>query len=98
MNARTRDPDATRAAILDAAEEVFLEKGFGNTAMSAVAGRAGVTKSLIYHHFGSKDDLWREVKTRRFLPYAEQQQRMLDDAQPSPELLRRSIEAYFRFL
>ena len=33
MTARTRDPEATRAAILDAAEEIFLAKGFGDAAM-----------------------------------------------------------------
>jgi TetR/AcrR family transcriptional regulator len=93
-----RDPDATRAAILEAAEEVFLERGFGNAALSEIARRAGVTKSLIHHHFRSKDELWREVKMGRFIPYAEQQQAMLEAAEPSVDLLRESIKVYFRFL
>jgi len=98
MTARNRDPEATRAAILEAAEAVFLDKGFGNAAMSEISRRAGVTKSLIHHHFGSKEALWREVKVGRFIPYAEQQMAMLRDAEGSVELLRTSMAVYFRFL
>lgn len=95
---RTRDPDATRAAILEAAEEIFLEKGFGATPISAIAKRAGITKSLIHHYFGSKDGLWQEVKFIRFMQYAEIQLKMLQEGKPSLELLRNSLLTYFRFL
>jgi TetR/AcrR family transcriptional regulator len=95
---RTRDPETTKAAILDAAESVILEKGFGNTAVSEIARQAGVTKSLIHHHFGSKENLWAEVKKRRFDAYADQQIRMLEQAQASEDLLRESVEIFFRFL
>jgi TetR/AcrR family transcriptional regulator len=94
----TRDPDATRAAILEAAEEVFVAKGFGNTALSQIASRAGVTKSLIHHHFGSKKGLWDAVKERRFIPYAERQLELMRSAPASAELVRTSFEVYFRYL
>jgi TetR/AcrR family transcriptional regulator len=100
MAAKTRNPEATRSAIMDAAEELFLEKGFGATAMSAIAKRAGVTKSLLHHHFDSKANLWAEVKQRRFSHYAEVQLAMIHDA-PNDEgakVLRDSFEFYFRFL
>lgn len=93
-----RDPQATRKALLDAAEAVFLEKGFGNTALSEIARRAGLTKSLIHHYFGSKENLWQEVKQRRFDDYAHRQLDMLKDAPPTAGLLRNSVELYFRFL
>ena len=67
-----RDPEATRAALLEAAETLFLEKGFGNTSLSEIGRQAGITKSLIHHYFGSKEGLWREVKTRRFMQYAQE--------------------------
>ncbi|MCP4898662.1 MAG: TetR/AcrR family transcriptional regulator [bacterium] len=100
MNAATRDPERTRATILDGAEEVFLEKGFGNASMSEIARRAKVTKSLIHHHFGSKEELWREVKFRRFTEYAERQMAMLKSAGPADDvgLLRDSMKFYFYFL
>jgi TetR/AcrR family transcriptional regulator len=94
----SRDPEATRAALLDAAEEIFLQKGFGNTSLSEIAKRAGITKSLIHHYFGSKEGLWREVKTRRFMHYAQRQMEMLQQAQPSAELLKASVAFYFDFL
>jgi TetR/AcrR family transcriptional regulator len=95
---RTRDPEATRTAILDAAEEVFVAKGFGNTALSEIANRAKVTKSLIHHHFGSKGQLWHEVKMRRFAAYATGQIKMLQDLPPSAQLLSESMKYYFGFL
>ncbi len=97
MTARTRNPEATRALILEAAEEVFLERGFGNASMSEIAKRAGVTKSLIHHHFGSKDGLWDEVKTSRFSTYVDAQMALLEDSDPSADLLRSSMEAFFGF-
>lgn len=100
MNAAVRDPERTRATILDAAEKVFLEKGFGNSSMSEIARRGGVTKSLIHHHFGSKEELWREVKTRRFTVYADRQIETLQNAGPADnlDLLRESMRDYFYFL
>lgn len=93
-----RDPEATRAAIMDAAEKLFLDKGFADVATSEIAEAAGVTKSLIHHHFGSKSDLWLEVKDRMFDAYCDRQLEMLEQAdEPSPELLRGSLEAYYRF-
>jgi len=98
MTARQRDPEATRTAILDAAEAAFLAKGFAETSTAEIARLAGVTKSLIHHHFGSKDKLWDEVKVRRFSVYATEQMAMLRDQEPSAELLRESMRLYFRFL
>lgn len=96
--ARVRDPEATRNAILDAAEEAFLRKGFAETSTSEIAKHAGITKSLIHHHFGSKEALWEAVKVRRFSVYAEQQMQMLRDQDPTADLLRDSMKMYFRFL
>jgi AcrR family transcriptional regulator len=49
-------PDA-RQAVLDAARELFAERGFERTTMRAVAARAVVDPALIYHYFGDKDGL-----------------------------------------
>lgn len=93
-----RDPEATRAAILEAAEEAFLQKGVADTSTSSIARRAGVTKSLIHHHFGSKEKLWQEVKVRRFEQYAAGQRQMLETSDADEGLLRRSMKLYFEFL
>jgi TetR/AcrR family transcriptional regulator len=98
-DARKRNPVATRASILQAAEKLFVNMGFAATSMSDIARRAGVTKSLIHHHFGSKEDLWDEVKRQRMRHYADVQRQLIgerDDGEAG--VLRRSIEAYFHFL
>lgn len=93
-----RDPEATRTAILEAAEAIFLAKGFGQTATSEIARAAGVTKSLIHHHFGSKKELWDDVKTHRMGAYAAEQMELFEGSQPDADLLRNSLTGYFRFL
>lgn len=96
--ATKRDPEATRAAILEAAEQAFLTKGFAEASTADIAKRARVTKSLIHHHFGSKQQLWTEVKLRRFGQYAKGQMAMLEQSKPTAELLRESMHLYFGFL
>ncbi len=54
---RPGTPD-TRAAILDAARELFATGGFAGTSVRAVAAAAGVDPALVHHYFGSKDDLF----------------------------------------
>ena len=92
------DAELTKKAILDAAEGVFLEQGFARAPMSEIARRAGVAKSLLHHHFGSKQSLWTKVKRRRFTVYEEQQLRMLEESEPHVGLLRESIITLFNFM
>ena len=50
-----------RRQLLDAARTAFAEKGFHATSMDEVADVAGVTKPVIYQHFGSKRQLFLEL-------------------------------------
>ena len=50
--------------ILDAARELFLEKGFDATSTDLVARQAGVSKATLYANFASKQDLLARVITR----------------------------------
>ncbi|OJW47966.1 MAG: hypothetical protein BGO67_08860 [Alphaproteobacteria bacterium 41-28] len=54
---------ATAKKILQAAEQVFLAKGFEGSSINMIADKAKIHKSLIYHHFKSKERLWKAVKT-----------------------------------
>jgi AcrR family transcriptional regulator len=56
---RPRGSDAERrAAIMDRAEEVFLEQGYQGASMSAIAARLGGSKGTLYNYFDSKDELF----------------------------------------
>ena len=55
---RRRDPEASRAAILEAARAAFAERGYAKTTIRDVARRAGVTHGLVLRHFVSKEQLF----------------------------------------
>ncbi len=57
-------PPSSREKILDVAEELFARRGFAGTGMREVAGRAGLGKSSLFHHFRSKAELYYEVLGR----------------------------------
>jgi TetR/AcrR family transcriptional regulator, mexJK operon transcriptional repressor len=61
---RRRQAEAKRAAILDAAEELFVSSGYELTSVDAIAARAGVSKRTVYDHFGDKESLFRSVLAR----------------------------------
>jgi AcrR family transcriptional regulator len=61
-NVRARLPAAERRQqLLDVAIEMFSKQGYSNTAMNDIAVAAGVTKPVLYQHFGSKRDLFLEL-------------------------------------
>jgi AcrR family transcriptional regulator len=55
---RTRNPEASRAAILDAARAAFAERGYARATIREIAQRAGVTHGLVMRHFSSKEQLF----------------------------------------
>lgn len=68
--------------------------------MASIAREAGVTKSLIHHHFGCKAQLWAEVKKKRFAEYQNVQQRVLKALLEEDDMemaLSEAIDAYFEF-
>jgi TetR/AcrR family transcriptional regulator, mexJK operon transcriptional repressor len=54
-------PGGKVGQILVAARHLFLERGFGNTSMDAIAKQAGVSKATLYVHFTSKESMFAEV-------------------------------------
>lgn len=94
----TNKPRSRREAILDAAEKLFVERGYAAIAISEIATEADVTKSLIHHHFGAKQELWLAVKKRSFEEYVEKQARLIEQSEPSKDLLRESFQGYFDYL
>jgi AcrR family transcriptional regulator len=66
---RERRLEHTRALLLDAAEEVFAEKGFTSATLDDIAHTAGYTKGAIYKHFAAKEDLFLAVSDRYWRRY-----------------------------
>ena len=57
-----KNGQTTRQKILDAARKIFLEKGYSGASIDEIAKLAEVNRSLIFHHYESKQELWKRVK------------------------------------
>ena len=55
---------ARREQLMDVGRSLFAERGFDGTSVEEVAARAGVSKPVVYEHFGGKDGLWQVVVER----------------------------------
>lgn len=93
---KSRNREITRARILNAAESCFCDKGFAGASMRIIAETASVHQSLIHHHFGSKDKLWKAVSERARMFYLEKQTLILEGLEPSMELLKSAVESDFK--
>jgi TetR/AcrR family transcriptional regulator len=69
-------PKHTAERILDAAEEVFAERGYDAASLGDVADRVGIRPQGIYNHFSGKRELYAAVLERLLDPFLE----LLDDA------------------
>jgi len=58
---RTRQTQATRRRIVDAAAELFVAEGYAATTLAQVARRAGVAVQTVYFHFGNKRTVLKEA-------------------------------------
>src|SRR3954471_15833232 len=54
----------SREAIVDAAERLFLQRGFGAVSMDDLAEAAGVARRTLYNQFASKEEIFREMLVR----------------------------------
>lgn len=73
MARRTKEAaQETRNGILDAAEQIFSERGVSRTSLADIATAAGMTRGAIYWHFRDKADLFNAMIARVTLPMEDQ--------------------------
>ena len=58
-----------KEAIRNAAAELFAEKGFTATSTREICERAGITKPVLYYHFGNKEQLYEELVRDTYYEY-----------------------------
>ena len=102
---RRRNAGASRRAILDAAEELFAQRGYERTSLGEIGRRAGVSAALPAYFFGGKHALYEAVLERLLL---EREQRLEPLAARAAEELERTgalrpaleslIDGYIDFL
>jgi len=62
------DAELTRQRLIDAAREVFLQRGVSRTTIEHIAAAAGVTRGAVYWHFSNKTELFRAMREQVLLP------------------------------
>ena len=95
----TRLPAARRRQqLLDVALEVFAERGFHPTSMNDLAEAAGVTKPVLYQHFGSKRELYLELLEDVGTRLRDAIGKATSEAAGPREQVEQGFRAYFRFV
>ncbi len=88
--------EATRRRILDSAVDLFDEMGYGETGLTDVLQRAGVSKGAFYYHFDSKEALAAAIIEEYDQKLTASAARLLDSDSPTLEgLIRISFDSAF---
>jgi AcrR family transcriptional regulator len=92
---RTADEAAaTRDSLIDAALEIFAERGFATAQLEEIAARAQVTRGAFYHHFNSKAELYVAVLSERWPAAMAPLWRTLEVGGSSRERIRTFVAAF----
>lgn len=91
-----RRKDARPAEIVEAALDLFVEKGFVATKMEDIARRAGVTKGTPYLYFANKEEIFKEVVRSSLVPRLAEGEDLVRTFEGSAsELLRIAISQWW---
>ena len=87
-----------RRQLLDVSLDVFAQRGFHAASMAEVAEAAGVTKPVLYQHFGSKRELYLELLDDVGQRLLEEVQKATAAAGGPRQQVAAGFAAYFRFV
>ncbi|HEX4108626.1 MAG TPA: TetR/AcrR family transcriptional regulator [Solirubrobacteraceae bacterium] len=84
--------------MVDVASRLFGERGFQAVSMDEIAGAVGVTKPVLYTHFGSKEGLYVSCLARLAEPLVKHVQEAVDPGEPPERQLWAGLRAFFDFI
>jgi len=87
-----------RQNILDAAIDLFQERGYLGTTVDDIAARAGVTKRTLYHHMANKESILSEIHADFIDVGLRSWETVVQDGGTPTEVLRRLIEEHIRIV
>lgn len=94
---KPRDGEDTRGRVLQAAQELFAEKGFSGTSLALISQRCGISDGLILHHFQSKKNLYRQVLETLAGRYTQALLPAQGEAASPQEMMQQTLAASFNF-
>ncbi len=93
---RARRKEARPGELIDAALQLFVEKGFAATRVEEVAARAGVSKGTLFLYFPSKEELFKAVVRENIAGrFAEWNQELAQFSGGSAELVRYAMHVWW---
>jgi AcrR family transcriptional regulator len=92
-----RDPERTRARILDAATAEFARYGLGGARVDRIAQRAGANKRMLYYYFGSKEALFLAALEESYAHIRNAEQDLDLEHRDPREALKRLVEFTWRY-
>ena len=90
--------ERTRAAILEAAEDLFAERGFDATRLEDIAERVGIRRASIVYHFRDKRELYDAVLTDVFGGLYQLLSEVLGGPEPLPERIEAGVSAWVDYV
>jgi len=87
----TRDPEKSRANILEAARTEFARSGLGGARVDQIAKMAGINKRMLYHYFGNKDDLFCSVLEANYAHKRDSEKALALEQEEPVEAIRKLI-------
>ncbi len=97
MTLRERRALETRSLILDAAYRLFSSHGYGQTSVDAILGEAGLSKGAFYHHFASKEELFKVLLEDRQRRCVEQMASAVTPASSRRDAIERLVTVGLQF-
>ena len=87
-----------REQLLEAASELFVDRGYHAAGMDEIADRAGVSKPVLYQHFTSKLDLYLAVLQQHVEILVSSVRQALDTSTDNRQRLHDAVQAFFDFI
>ena len=82
-------------AILEAAEKLFLEKGFASTSTTEIAKEAGCNQALVHYYYRKKDLLFTAIFEKKMKGFVSELLAISSEDLPFEEKLTRKVESHF---
>ncbi|AFM42479.1 transcriptional regulator [Desulfosporosinus acidiphilus SJ4] len=98
IDGRGQRSEESRGRILSSATRIFAEKGLDGARIDEIAEDAGINKRMLYHYYGSKEDLYVEVLRYNYEKIYTLSKNAFNLGDDPKENVTRAVRAYFYFL
>jgi len=97
MNRKQREFEQRKNLIIEAAENLFLKKGYEKTTMNQIATQAEFSKMTLYAYFSSKDEIYLTVLAKNIRKRWQFQKEQMEKAVNGLAKIRAFAESYYTY-